>query len=444
MTNKLLWTISGCLILTALAAAQPTAPQTYLTRPVATGIGASGDSMAVNAWGTTYVLNLSPAGVSDSITAVSRAGVVDSAYATGLGRASQIAFNPQDGHCYVAFHSPVLPVVLSRIYKLDSSGPVQVGSTPLIAEGFAIDDDGRWIFGTNVSVGGPGIYKQLPGSSLMFFGLGFGSNSTIMSMAGNDDVLIADGLEVRRQIPAALVAIPYWSTPFIPNNVTRVKSVARSPFDQVGQGAMVGVNTFTTLCNCGFGNAYPGSATAGSSTPLATEAFTGFGAGMVAIAPGPDDNLYWLTRDSAPGTGISKTLYRIEEQTGAGIPGSLKVTVLASPVGSVVDVQIWGEGGAPVLFGALAAPMTTPSFEIYTPYGWIMNLFHPNYIPVLDGVGMFGPANPLAVLPANGNGQWTFPVPALGISLGAQALISDTKAPNGSFNITNIELRYLP
>jgi len=413
----------------------------------ANGITASGDSMAVDARGYVYILNRQTGGplpAPNSITIVTPGGVVDGSFVTNLGTCSQIAFNPLDGSCYVATHSPMLPVINSQIYRLDpQNGAIPSGSVQLLAGGFTFDDSGRRIFGTTTAVGGSGLYRQDTGS-LTFLGTGFGTNSVLQSIAFSNDILIAHGGAVRRWSPLAVSTLPYWSTSLVPNTSVRVHSLARSSYDQVGKGALIGVTNFNTLCLCGTGSVFPGSPTSGSNAALATEPFSSPSTGLRAIASSIRGASYWLTDTPSIGTTPGKTLYRIGEANGPGIPGSLDVQVQALPLGSVVNVDVWGPAGAPLLLGAMLTPVVTPSVEVYTPFGYILNIFAPNYIPVVDGAGVFGPPNPQGVIPSNGHWQFAITLPPLGITAISQALIEHPSAPNGWFYISNFEPAALP
>jgi len=446
--HKSLIAIILCSLVVTNVAAQPATPATFNVSLHADGIVASGEAMAADAWGNVFILNR-PAGgppiISDSITRVSANGNVAAAYATGLGVGSQIAFNPVDGKCYVAVHSPFLTVVLSTVYRLDNAGPVQVGTTPLIAAGFTIDDDGRWIFGTQTAVGNPGIYRHDSlGGTPTYLGPGFGDNATLQSVAASQDILIAYGAQVRRWSPATVGTLSYWSTLITPNSIVRVTSLARSYYDQLGRGALIGVNAFTTLCSCGVGSAFPGSPTSGSNAPFATESYGLPRSGLRTITTSIRGAMYWLTDAPTVSTTPGKALYIVEEDHGPGLPASLQVNVAATTTGSLVDIHVWGAPGSPLLLGAFPAPTVTPWLEVYTPYGWILNVFHPTYIPVVDGPGVFGPPNPLGVIPSNGHWQLSISLPPLGIQLVSEALIENSDAPNGWFNISNRQLVNLP
>ncbi|NRA94952.1 MAG: hypothetical protein HRU14_01955 [Planctomycetes bacterium] len=446
--RKSLMVIVLCPVLAMAVVAQPTAPANFNVGLHASGITASGETMAADAWGNVFILDHPTGGPfvgPDSITRVGVNGGVNAAYATGLGVASQVAFNPKDGKCYAAFHSPLLTIVMSTVYRFDNAGPVQVGTTPLIAAGFTIDDTGRWIFGTSTAVSGPGLYRHgFMSTPPTYLGSGFGSNAILQSVASSQDVLIAQGAEVRRWSPFLVGTLPYWSTLLIPNTIVRVTSLARSYYNQLGRGALIGVNSFTTLCSCGFGAAFPGSPTSGSNASFSTETFTFPRTGLRTVTTSIRGPMYWLTDAPPVSTGPGKTLFIVQEEHGPNIPSSLQVNVAASTTGSVVDIDVWGVPGAPLLLGVIPVPAITPWLEIYTSYGWISNIFDPTYIPVVDGAGVFGPPDPFGVIPSNGHWHLSLSLPPLGLQLSTQALIENSDAPNGWFNITNRLLVNLP
>src|SRR5690606_1621073 len=130
-------------------------------------------------------------------------GVVNLQHATGLGAVSQIAFNPVDGYCYVATSSPLLPVIMSQVQRVEpSGGTTALTFVPVIAQGFTIDDQGRWIFG-GAGVQAPGIHRYDPNAqspTLVYLDPGLGMNRHLLAL-GTNDVIVADQGTARR-LPA--------------------------------------------------------------------------------------------------------------------------------------------------------------------------------------------------------------------------------------------------
>ena len=66
----------------------------------------------------------------------------------------------------------------------------------------------------------------------------------------------------------------------------------------------------------------------------------------------------------------------------------------------------------------------------------------PTFIPLIDGLGLFGPPDPQGLLGPTGAKNFTFmqPIPPLGLTLQLQAYILDPLAPNLLVHFTNIQL----
>lgn len=447
-------------LVAVLAVAQPTVHRPNFDVSLqATGIQASGESMAVDWRDNVYILDIpnpSPFPPPHTITKVSRNGQVTPGHVSGLGVLSQIAYNPADGHCYVAAHSPLLPVVLSTVYRIEpGGGATQVGNVTLIAQGLTIDDRGRFIFGTQTAPQGAGLYRWRPGSfALTYLGPGFGQNRILQSLADSSDVLIGEGLEVRRWTPFTIVPVPYWSFPITPNALVRVTSLARSPMNQLGIGSLIGVHERFTLClQCGTGYAFPGDRTSGANAPFASENWNAPFRGLRTIASGIRQDLVWLTDGPSPAPSPGKLLWRVSQLPAPGSQGSLIAEVLPSPTTTrLLAFHVHGPaaGGDPFLLGTIPLgiapyPVSTNMMLFLPPAGWIMNIFHPAYIPLLDGVGVFGPPNPFAVIPPGGHFVTTISTPPLGgFAFMLQALILSDDAPNGLFFISNLDTLVVP
>jgi hypothetical protein len=427
--------------------AQPTVPANFTVSIHAFGISASGESMGVDARGFTYILDRTNLLGADSITLVRPDGTVVPNFISGIGAISQIAYNPTDGGCYAASYSPLLPVVNSMVSLLDpNTGAVQVGNVAAIVEGLTIDDTGRFYIGTNTGLSGPGLYSGSPGGNLTYHGPGFGRNRILQSLARTGDVLIGDANEVRRWTPMALVPVAYWSRP-VTTTSAPVNSIARSPFNQLGVGAIIGHNVSPTFFNTGVGSAFPGSLTSGANAPFATENYNAPLRGLQSIASGIDHDLYWLT-DVGISPVVGKDLYRVTQDI-TPTTGHLIVNVNPNPMGgSSVQFNVYGPtmGGDPFLLGTVVGPLPGPPPQIFVPpFGSILDIFHPAYVVLLDGVGVFLPPNPLAIIPPGGNFQLTLTAPpAGGLPFVLQALTLSGEAPNGYFYISNLESVVLP
>ncbi len=80
------------------------------------------------------------------------------------------------------------------------------------------------------------------------------------------------------------------------------------------------------------------------------------------------------------------------------------------------------------------APLFVP------PYGLLdLDILAPNYIALLDGIGVFGPPNPFAVFPPGGHYVLSLSVPPLPIPVsGTQFIAVNPNAPNGLAFVSNV------
>ena len=425
-------------------------PPNFAVSLHAIGLMASGASMGADRFGNVYIVDQPDPTAMGSVTKVEPSGTTVPLFVSGLGALSQIAYDPVDGYCYIASWSPMLPVVLSRIWRIDPVlGAVQAGTVDLIASGFTIDNNGSMLFGTQTALQGAGLYFHDPNGppgNATFLSPGFAANAILQSLVSGD-VLIAGGNEVRRWIPGAIVPVPYY-THLVPgpNAFAQVNSLARTPFNQLGAGALIGVHEFTTLCLCGDGLTVSADLTGQNAQVFASEPYSLPLQGLRCIATGIFQDEWWYTDQPGPGPMAGKLLWRIGQVAAPDSPGSL----LTGVAGNVVTIDVYGPaaGGDPYLLGLAAAPAPVSLAVFLPPFGVIdLFPFHPLYAPLLDGIGLFGPPNPFARIPAGGHFQLSVTVPPglTGISLVLQHLtISFSAAPNGLFFISNVAPLVLP
>jgi len=400
-------------------------------------------TMAVDRFGNVYVLDEppQPMGIGPRVHRIRRNGVVDLDHAVFFGDTGQMAYHPLDGHVYVVETQPILPVINSTVHRIEpGGGATMVVNVPVVAEGFTIDNAGNMFFG-GMGLQGPGLYMLPAGStSLVFVGPGFGGNEILQALVSGD-VLIADANEVRRWTPGALVPVPYWQgPPVFPNSIALVNSLARTPFNQIGSGAVIGHRTLDTFCLCGDGTAVTADLLGNNASVFATESYTLPDRGLAGVASGLRQDLYWATLVAAPGGGIALDVYRIRQVAAHGSHGSLLVDV----GGGVMTVHFYGDpaGGDPLLVGVQLVPSPVPVGGIFIPpFGVLeLNPLSPSYFPLLDGIGVFGPPNPFAVIPGGGHFVFALSVPPLNLSFRAEGVILDPQhAVNGSFTISNVD-----
>jgi hypothetical protein len=411
---------------------------------------ASGESMAADRFGNVYIVDQGNVIGTGSVTKVQQDGTVVPQFVSNVGALSQVTYNPADGYCYIASWSPLLPVVLSNVFRIDPvQGAVQVSFVSLIASGYSIDNAGLMYFGTQTGLSGPGLYSHDPngpGGNFTFLSTGFAQNAILQTLF-TGDVLIGGLNEVRRWVPSSVAPVPYYThPPPLPNAVATVNSIARTPFNQIGAGALIGVREFGTLCLCGQGLTITAGLTGLNPQTFASEQYGSPFLGLRCVASGLFQDEWWYTEQPGPGPIAGKLLWRIQQTPAHSSQGSLITSVAAN----VVTIDIYGPptGGDPFLFGGASAILPVSLSQFVPPFG-IVDLFpfHALYTPILDGLGLFGPPNPFAQIPAGGHFQVAVVIPPglTGIALNLQELtVSPGVAPNGLFFISNVELLVLP
>ena len=436
------------LILTATLAGSITAqpvitPPNFSVSQLAGGIGINHllNAMDVDIFGNVYIMDepAGPMGIGPRVHRIRPNGIVDLDHAVFFGDTGQMAYHPLDGRVFIVENTPVLPVINSVVWRIDTTGgATQVMNVPVVATGFTIDNDGNMYFG-GMGIQGPGLYrKPANGNNLQFMGAGFGNNEILQSLVSGD-VLIASGNEVRRWTTMTISPVPYYiGPPIFPNTLGGVNSMARTWFNQIGQGAIIGTNIFGTFCFCGDGKAVTLDLLGNNQANFADEPYPQFAGGMKQIASGIRQDLYWATLVVAPGGGFLADIYKVTQIPAAGSHGSLSMDVQ----NGVLTMDLYGDpvGGDPFLVGIHPAPVVTPfGGLLIPPYGLLhVNPLSLNYFPFLDGIGVFLPPHPFAVIPSGGHFTLTMNVPPTGLTFLAEGVILDPQhAVNGLFTITN-------
>lgn len=436
-------------------------PPNFQVTEHATGLLRSGESMAVDRFGNVYVSDDSLGfGDTSQITQVLPGGQVVPDHSGGFGNVGQLAYNPTDGFVYLVAFNPILPVLSSEVWRLEpNGGATMVFHVNLTASGFTIDNQGVFYFGGG-GVQGPGIYAAKPPTpfppalTVTFQTAGFGDNAILQALTGGD-VLIADGDEVQRWIPGSAAPLPYYDSPGpFPNNVTRVNSLARTPFNQIGNGATIGVNSLSTLALGGLGSAFSAGPTGdlfGQTSELfAQEAYSLPEDGMLAIADGLRQDLYWYTETGPSlGTGTAggaKRLFKITQVPAVDSPGSLFVALSATQA----SFDLYGPkgGGDPFILGLFHVPPGVALAQTFLPPYGVLDLVPgtAGYVNLLDGIGFPVPPNPFAAFPPGGHFAVSFPIPPglSGLEFLTQDHVLSPEAPNGTFFISNLVLFQVP
>ena len=163
LAGALLGAIICSTVLAQIGAFPVVNPPNFSVSLHAVGLSASGASMASDRFGNVYIVDQTNITATGSVTKVEPGGTVVPQFVSGLGSLSQIAYDPADGYCYIAAWAPILPVVLSNIWRIDPvQGAVAAGSVSLIASGFTIDDAGLMYFGTQTALQGAGPLRPRP------------------------------------------------------------------------------------------------------------------------------------------------------------------------------------------------------------------------------------------------------------------------------------------
>jgi hypothetical protein len=434
------------LSLSAPAAAQPgVVPPNFDVSLLAGGIGINHglNAMDVDASGNLYIVDEppTPMGIGPRVHRITRNGAVFLDHAVFFGDTGQMAYHPLDGRVFIVETQPMLPVINAIVWRIDATGgATQIMNVPVVAEGFTIDNQGNMYFG-GMGIQGQGLYrKPANGLALQYLGPGFGNNRILQSLVSGD-VLIADGNEVRRWTPMAVNTLPYYvGPPIFPNTLGGVNSLARTWFNQIGQGAIIGVNTFGTFCFCGDGLAVTADLIGNDEALFATEPYNLPDTGMQQVASGIRQDMYWATLVAGPGGGQLARLYRVRQLPAPGSHGTLDIDVQ----GGLLTLDLYGDaaGGDPFLVGVRPTPAVTPFGGLFIPPFGILGLdpLALDYLVFLDGIGVFLPPHPFAVIPPGGHFPLSMSVPPLGMAFLSEAVILDPQhAVNGLFTITNVD-----
>jgi hypothetical protein len=232
--------------------------------------------------------------------------------------------------------------VNSSIWRIDPvQGALAAGNVTLIASGFTIDNAGLMYFGTQTALQGPGLYRHDPNGpsgNATFLTPGFAQNAILQSLVSGD-ILIAGGNEVRRWTPFAVLPVPYYVHPVpLPNAFAQVNSLARTPFNQIGAGGLIGVREFGTFCFCGQGLTVTAGLTGQNPQIFATEAYGPPFDGLRCIASGLFQDEWWYTEQPGPGPLAGKLLWRIQQVPAHSSQGSL-LTEIAT---TTLTLHIYG------------------------------------------------------------------------------------------------------
>ncbi len=413
------------------------------------GVESLGKSMAADAYGNVFLVDvLATAGplTTYRFSRIAFDNTVTVTFATlsGGGPISRLCQNPQDGYVYFAHNPAPSGTPATTIYRLNPDlGIVAYFSTDVDAVGLAIDNSGMYYLGGLSASVGQGIHRVPTPSSVGGFHAstmisgGHGFNRLLLSMI-DGTLLAADGTLVWRINPAVGGAgLLYFAYSPAAGETATLHSMARSPLNEFGVGALLGVRS--SLNN---GYAFLGDETGATQTnPVLSESFNSVGAGPIALCTRMGDEVQWLT--ATPGVlGMVRTLWRIRQLPDPTVPGSLS----SSSIPGSFSVSLTGR---PTATGIQVGISPGISFipHLYLPHGTMeLDLANLGVISLVNGLGIHGPADG-SNIPPSGTFTATFNLPPFlppGLPVTLQAVVCDVKAANGFYDKSNLVVTFLP
>lgn len=402
----------------------------YTFSQLATGIPASGESMAADRFGNVWIV-AAPPGVTPnrSITQVLMDGTVIPNVIPTVFNASQLAYDPIDGLVNVATNlGPSQPGC--TVWRLLPGGTLQfrVAFPSIQPLGLTFDFSGRMMLGTSGDVW---MHDPAgPLGNLAQVATGFGANFLLAPMV-NGDIIAGGVLWTVRFTPGQAGYTQHWMASSGTNG-NKLVSLEPSPFNRVGPGVFVGARQpgYTSI----FGSVVYTDLVAATVSGV-TVSFGGFR----ALARGHRRDMYWYGINT---TSITGSLWRVTEDPVVGGAGSLFATP-TGPGAGVLDVYGPATGGhAFTLWGRPAATV----IPLFLPGQLTLVEIDPLSSTILvDGLGLFGPADPLGSTGAAGAWSLSVSGPSLtGTSFDLQFVMSAVEAPDQAFILSNVASVALP
>lgn len=447
--RTMLFALLGCLVCFMPLSAQVTGSSTLDVSVGASGVESLGKSMAADAYGNVFLVDVLPTAgplTTYRFTRIALDNTVNSLYATvtGGGPISRLCQNPQDGYVYFAQDPSPSGTPFSTVYRLHPDQGIEAYfSTNVDAMGMAIDNHGMYYLGGISASSGQGVHKVATPPSVGGYypatqvTSGHGSNTLLLSMV-DGTLLAADGTIVWRIDPdvggAGLIYFGY--TP-LPAETVTLHSMARSPLNEFGIGALIGVTSST-----GMGYAFLGDATgATQANPVLSESFPIPGDGLVGLSARMGDEVQWYSKLTGI-LGSSHSLTRVNQLPSTIVPGSL---FTSSAPGSFT-VSLAGRTSATGIQIGIA-PGISFIPKLYLPHGGLeLDLANLGVIALVNGLGLHGAPNG-SNIPANGLYTETFPLPSIlppNLQVTLQAVVCDLWAANGYYDKSNLVIATLP
>lgn len=364
-------------------------------------------------------------------------------FLTGLSDPGQLARHPLDGRVRLPDPGPA-GTLTSQIWRFDPAGPTADYLVPGVrGQGFAIDNAGSYYL-VGPGTQGVDLYRFSPaaGTSLPY---GSGIAADALVLATNSAVFYASGGLCFSQ-GGQLFAGPPTTLP-----LADVTALVANPFTAPGPGVLVAFHHLDPACACGatevrFGEPLMGPPPGAPS--FLTETFATPHRGARLWASGLRRDLYALSTRDVAGMRFA-TLHRIEQVPTAGYHGHLVVQRSGNQVStSLTGLPTTAGLPQPFLLGMRALIGPQPP-GLFLPTIGILDVHagDPYYVPVIDGLGLFGPPHPLGLIPPSGTFSLTFAAPPplpIPLVLEAQAVLLDGPAsPSGIMTISDVALLVL-
>lgn len=347
----------------------------------------------------------------------------------------QPATHPGDGSVCAGQWNPAASSS-ALVLLASGGGALAFASIPMRAEALAIDRYGAFHVGSSNGAQGSGIYKftNLAQPPVHFAAM---SNVRDLLALADGTVLASDGNTIKRVTAAGVV--PFWTPQATQiGSTSTIACMTRSPWNQAGLGLVVAQNEWIPNWFLQFSQIVHidpnGVAT--------TAAFLPTGDRLAGLAADTDRGM-WVLGETGVSPNIVRSLWSTEESSVVGAPASLQ----SGSSGQVVFFYVDGFVGTPFLlgfmgwFGGLPPGFFAPGYGLIELHPW-----DSMYVPAVDGLGIFGPPSPSAVIGGFGNAILSATIPAglTGVQIAVQAILPGALAPNGLFYLSQVLVVTLP
>lgn len=427
---------AACLIAAALPAQLAILDPNLSASVLVNALPGPRHQIGTDASGTIYVADEVPGGFAfgSTIHALPPGGAFVAAYiGTGVVSVGQMVRDLSGGSCHFINHWQG---------ALEHNQVVRIESTPAITplhdvlwgegHGLAQNAAGDWFVGVPSGVFGPAQIWTIPAGQLgqvqeTAWAPGAGQNRFLAPENGAA-MLCADGTSVWRVQPGAPnVAVYTHAT--APGTTVEWRGLCPNPFGAGHVASLVesaaGAASVTTLV-LWIGPGGPRPLASIAEPPPGDGGIAGDGSGGLLLSAG--GQLFRLAPVAPPlqppGVLLAPVLQPVAQPMTVTLTGRI---FALSPFVFAVDLPL-----GPPLFPGGVLPIP-PLGVAHTSLG-----LQSSFIPVRDGLGAFGPADPVAFIGAGGTFDESYPLPSLlaGLTLVLQGYVLDLQAPNGLLRIT--------